>query len=215
MTKNIASLIDHTLLKPEATAAQIRQLCTEAQENQFYAVCINPYWLPTARKMLAGSSVKLVTVIGFPLGASLSKTKVQETVAAVEAGADEIDMVMNIGAALNGHWDFIQHEIHDVVSAAKDRPVKVILEIACLDAEQIRRASEVAVEAGAQFVKTSTGFGSGGATVEAVKQMRSVVGKDFGVKASGGIRDRATAEAMIAAGASRLGTSNSVAIVKG
>jgi deoxyribose-phosphate aldolase len=214
MTENIASLIDHTLLKSEATIVQIRQLCEEAREHEFYAVCINPYWLSTARKFMAGSGVKLATVVGFPLGASLSKTKAQETAGAVEAGADEIDMVINIGAAREGHWDFIQHEIHDIVSAAKGRPVKVILEIGCLNNEQIQRACMTAVEAGAQFVKTSTGFGPGGATVEAVKLMRKTVGSEFGVKASGGIRDRAMAEAMLEAGASRLGTSASVAIVQ-
>jgi deoxyribose-phosphate aldolase len=214
MTENIASLIDHTLLKPDATADQVRKLCEEAREHGFYSVCLNPYWLPTARKLLAGSAVKLCTVVGFPLGASLSKTKVQETAAVVEAGADEIDMVMNIGAARDGHWDFIRHEIHDVVSAAKGRPVKVILEISLLNEAQIRQACLTTVEAGAHFVKTSTGFAAGGATVEAVKLMRKAVGCEFGVKASGGIRDRAAAERMIEAGATRLGTSASVSIVQ-
>lgn len=212
-TQNIASLIDHTLLCPKATIREITKLCTEAKEHGFYAVCVNPYWVSTARKLLAGSGVKLVTVVDFPLGTGLSKVKQQAAAAAVEAGADELDVVMNTAAALEGHWDFVEHEIHEIVSAAKGRPVKVILEICQLSDAQIEEACRRVVKAGAHAVKTSTGFAASGATEHAVTLMRKTVGCTFGVKASGGIRDRASAEKLIAAGANRLGTSASVAIV--
>jgi deoxyribose-phosphate aldolase len=211
----IASIIDHTLLKPDATIREIEQLCREAVEHTFAAVCINPYWIPTVKPLLNGSGVKLCTVAGFPLGASLSKTKIAETRDAAEAGADEIDMVMNVGAALEDHWNFIEHEIHDVVSAAHGKTVKVILETCLLDPARIAEACKAAERGGANYVKTSTGFSKGGATVEAVKTMRGAVSCHIGVKASGGIRDRAAAEAMIEAGATRLGTSAGVAIVAG
>jgi deoxyribose-phosphate aldolase len=215
MTENIAELIDHTLLKPEATITEITALCVEAKEYGFWSVCVNPYWIPNVKQLLAESQVKICSVVGFPLGATLSKAKAHETVDAVEAGADEIDMVMNIGAALEGHWDFIEHEIHEVVSAARGRLVKVILETCLLDNAQIIEVSKRVVSGGAHFVKTSTGFSKSGATVEVVKLIRQTVGCNFGIKASGGVRDRATAEAMLAAGASRLGTSASVNILKG
>lgn len=213
LTQNIASLIDHTLLCSKATIREITKLCNEAKEHKFHSVCVNPYWVTTAKKLLAGSGVKLVTVVDFPLGTGLSKMKQQAASAAVDAGADEIDMVMNTGAALEGHWDFVEHEIHEIVSAAKGRHVKVILEICHLNDAQIEEACRRVVKAGAHSVKTSTGFGPSGATEHAVALMRKTVGCTFGVKASGGIRDRETAEKMLAAGASRLGTSNSVAIV--
>jgi deoxyribose-phosphate aldolase len=215
MTENIASLIDHTLLKPEATITDITQLCTEAKQFGFYSVCINPYWIPSVNKLLGDSAVKICTVIGFPLGATLSKAKAQEARDVVEAGADELDMVINQGAAKEGHWDFIEHEIHEVVSVAQGRTVKVILETCQLTNDEIVQACERTVKAGAHFVKTSTGFAKSGASVEAVKLMRKTVGCAFGVKASGGIRDRATAEGMLLAGANRLGLSASVAIVSG
>lgn len=215
MTTNLASLIDHTLLKATATLSEITQLCAEAKTHGFFSVCVNPYWIPDCRHLLEGSSVKVCTVVGFPLGATLSKAKAAETKAAVDAGADEIDMVMNIGAAKEGHWDFIEHEIHEVVSSAQGRLVKVIFETCYLTLDEIKFASERTVNAKAQFVKTSTGFGTAGATVEHIKLMRETVGCTFGVKASGGVRDRATAEAMLAAGANRLGLSASVAIVQG
>jgi len=214
MKNQIAKMIDHTMLKPEATIDEIRILCEQAKAHGFYSVCINPYWIPNAKKILEGSTVKLCTVIGFPFGATLPQVKVHETTSAVAAGADEVDLVINIGAARENHWDFIEHEIHMVVSAAHGRTVKVILEICYLKEEQIEEACRRAVRAGAHYVKTSTGFGPGGATVEAVKLMRKAVGKTFGVKASGGIKDRATAEAMIAAGASRLGCSSSLTIIQ-
>lgn len=212
-TQNIASLIDHTLLCPKATIREITQLCNEAKQHAFHAVCVNPYWVPTVRKLLAGSSVKLVTVVDFPLGTGLSRMKQQAASAAVDAGADELDVVMNTAAALEGHWDFVEHEIHEIVSAAKGKPVKVILEICQLNDAQIEEACRRIVKAGAHAVKTSTGFGASGASEHAVALMRKTVGCTFGVKASGGIRDRATAEKMLAAGASRLGTSASVAII--
>ncbi len=212
MTETIARLIDHTLLKPEATRPQIEKLCAEAVQHGFYSVCINPYWIADAKLLLNGSEVKICTVVGFPLGATLPQSKAHATADALKTGADEIDMVMNIGAAKEGHWNFIEHEIHEVVSTAKGRVVKVILETCLLTEEEIRQACLAAKRAGAAFVKTSTGFSSGGATVEAVRLMRATVGPDMGVKASGGIRDRAAAESMIAAGATRLGTSNGVAI---
>jgi deoxyribose-phosphate aldolase len=212
---SLASTIDHTLLKPEATIDQIELLCAEAREHQFASVCINPYWVPTAKRSLAGSDVKICTVVGFPLGAGLSHGKVHETQEAITAGADEIDMVQNIGAACESHWNFIEHEIHEIVSTAGGRTVKVILETCLLDDDQIRNACRAAERAGAHFVKTSTGFSTGGATVEHVRLMRENVSDHIGVKASGGIRDLATAQQMIDAGATRLGTSAGVAIVQG
>jgi len=213
--ENLNELIDHTLLASTATRHQIAQLCSEAREYRFFSVCVNPYWIADCRKLLEGSSVKVCTVVGFPLGATASRSKVAEARVAVEAGADELDMVLNIGAAKEGHWDFIEHEVHEVVSAAQGRLVKVILETAALTPEEIAAASQRVVAAGAHFVKTSTGFGSGGATVEAVKLMREAVGCRFGVKASGGIKTRAQAEALIEAGATRIGSSASVALVAG
>ncbi|MEM1156660.1 MAG: deoxyribose-phosphate aldolase [Verrucomicrobiota bacterium] len=212
---SLAQYIDHTLLKPEATIDQIEILCAEAVEHQFASVCINPYWIPTAKRALAGSGVKICTVIGFPLGAGLSHAKVHETQEAVVAGADEIDMVQNIGAAREAHWNFIEHEIHEIVSTVQGRIVKVILETCLLTSEQIRHCCQAAERAGASFVKTSTGFSAGGATLEHVRLMRESVGSSVQVKASGGIRDVSTARQMIGAGATRLGTSAGVAIVTG
>lgn len=214
-TADIASIIDHTLLKPEATIREIEVLCQEARENNFGAVCINPYWIPTVKQFLEGSQVKICTVVGFPLGASLSKTKARETHDCLEAGADEIDMVMNVGAAMENHWNFIEHEIHELASITKGKCLKVIFETCLLDPERIKNACKAAEAGGANYVKTSTGFSKGGATIEAVTLMRASVSCHIGVKASGGVRDRAAAEKMIEAGATRLGTSASVAIVQG
>lgn len=211
----LASYIDHTLLKPEATIDQIEALCAEAKEHQFASVCINPYWVPTAKRALGGSSVRVCTVIGFPLGAGLSHGKVHETQEAIIAGADEIDMVQNIGAAREGHWNFIEHEIHEIVSTAEGRIVKVILETCLLDEDQIRNSCRAAERAGASFVKTSTGFSTGGATIEHVRLMKESVSDHVGVKASSGIRNLESAQQMIDAGATRLGTSAGVAIVTG
>ncbi len=214
MPNTIARFIDHTLLKPEATLEDILRLCEEAKTHHFYSVCIHPYWIADAKKALQGSSVKIATVIGFPHGATLPQVKTFETIAAIAAGADEIDMVINLGAAKEGHWNFIEHEIHSVVSAAHDRPVKVILESCLQSPESIRELCNRAVKAGAQFVKTSTGYHQGGATEEAVKIMREAVGPSFGVKASGGIRTREIAEKMLAAGANRLGCSSSLSVLQ-
>ncbi|MDE1170539.1 MAG: deoxyribose-phosphate aldolase [Verrucomicrobium sp.] len=213
-TANINELIEHTLLKPEATSADIAKLCAEAREHKFHGVCVHSHWIPDAKKNLQGSDVKVVTVVGFPHGASSSLAKAAETRIAVEAGADEVDMVINLGAVKEGHWDFIEHEIHELVSAAQGRPLKVIIEIAALTPEEISEASRRAVKAGAAFVKTATGYGPGGATPEAVARIREAAGCKAGIKASGGVKDRAGAEALIAAGATRLGTSNGVALLK-
>ncbi len=212
---NYAKMIDHTLLKPEAVVGDIEKLCKEASEHHFWSVCINPYWISTAKKFLSGTDVKICTVVGFPLGANLPQSKVHETEDALEAGADEIDMVMNIGAALEGHWNFIEHEVHEIHSVCHGKLLKVIFETCLLNDDQIKHACKASESAGADFVKTSTGFSKSGATLESVKLMRSCVPDRMGVKASGGIRDLEGAKAMIGAGAGRLGTSNGVAIVTG
>lgn len=215
MSHTLASFIDHTLLKPDATKEQIHQLCEEAIKHQFVSVCINPYWVSEAAKQLRESPVKVCTVVGFPLGATTSETKAFETRQAIQAGASEIDMVINIGALKSGDNKKVQNDIEQVVQAAAGRTVKVILEIGLLSDEEIVQASELAKAAGAHFVKTSTGFGAGGATEQAVALMRETVGTQIGVKASGGIRDAMIAKRMIDAGANRIGASSSVAIVTG
>ncbi|SDY66699.1 deoxyribose-phosphate aldolase [Thermoactinomyces sp. DSM 45892] len=213
--KNIARMIDHTLLKPDATKDQILQLCKEAREHVFASVCINPYWISLAAKELSGTEVKVCTVVGFPLGASTSEAKAFETKDAIAKGAEEIDMVMNIGALKSGDLETVEQDIRAVVEAANGVLVKVILETGLLSDEEIVQASKASKAAGAHFVKTSTGFGYGGATVEAVRLMRETVGPELGVKASGGVRDLAGAESIIAAGANRIGASASIAIVTG
>ncbi|ALS74228.1 MULTISPECIES: deoxyribose-phosphate aldolase [Planococcus] len=213
---NIASLIDHTLLKAEATAPQIEQLCKEAAEYKFASVCVNPAWVALAAKQLDQSEVKVCTVIGFPLGASTSETKAFETTDAIEKGAGEIDMVLNIGALKSGQEDVVKADVEAVVNAAKGKAiVKVILEICLLTDEEIKLASRLSKEAGADFVKTSTGFSTGGATVEAVRLMRETVGPDLGVKASGGVRSLEDVEKMVEAGATRIGASSGVQIMQG
>jgi deoxyribose-phosphate aldolase len=213
--KELAAMIDHTLLKPEATLEQIRVLCEEAKQYRFASVCVNPYWVKEAAKLLSGTDVKVCTVVGFPLGATTSETKAFETKDAIKNGADEIDMVINIGALKSGDLETVKRDIEAVVKAAEGKLVKVILETGLLTDEEIVEASKLAKEAGAHFVKTSTGFGKGGATVEAVQLMRETVGSGLGVKASGGIRDQETAQKMVGAGANRIGASASVAIVSG
>ncbi|OQP05847.1 deoxyribose-phosphate aldolase [Geobacillus sp. 46C-IIa] len=216
MTENIAKLIDHTLLKPEATEEQIIQLCREAKQHGFASVCVNPAWVKTAARELSGTDVLVCTVIGFPLGATTPETKAFETNNAIENGAREVDMVINIGALKSGDDEFVERDIRAVVEAAAGKAlVKVIIETALLTDEEKVRACQLAVKAGADYVKTSTGFSGGGATVEDVALMRRMVGDKAGVKASGGVRDRETAEAMIEAGATRIGTSSGVAIVNG
>lgn len=216
MTENIASTIDHTLLKPESTEAEIIKICDEAKEYNFATVCINPYWVPVAAKELQDSTVGITTVIGFPLGATSTVVKAAETRDAIAAGATEVDMVLNVGALKSQAELAVLEDIKAVVQAAADQAVvKVILETGLLtDAEKVR-ACELAKEAGADFVKTSTGFGPGTATVEDIRLMRQTVGPNIGVKASGGVRDAITAKAMIEAGATRIGASAGIAIVKG
>ena len=211
----LAHYIDHTLLKPEASRAQVETLCAEAAEHSFATVCVNGSRVELAHSLLEDCDVQVATVVGFPLGAADADAKRYETEVAVDVGAGEIDMVMNVGRFLDGEHDYIVREIRDVVEAADDRVVKVILETCLLTEDQIEQASKLVVQAQAHFVKTSTGFGSAGATVEHVKLMRETVGQFAGVKAAGGIRDAATARAMIEAGATRLGTSAGVAIITG
>ncbi|ALC84924.1 deoxyribose-phosphate aldolase [Bacillus sp. FJAT-22090] len=216
MTQNIAALIDHTLLKQNATKEQIEKLCEEAKTYTFASVCVNPTWVELSAKLLQDSPVKVCTVIGFPLGASTTEVKAFETKNAIENGAEEIDMVINVGALKDADYDFIQKDIAAVVEAAKGKAiVKVILETCLLTNEEIVKASEISTAAGADFVKTSTGFSTGGATVEAVKLMRDTVGQDLGVKASGGVRSLEDLQAMVDAGASRIGASSGVEIMQG
>ncbi len=215
----IAKFIDHTNLKPYATKEDITRLCDEAMEYGFYAVCVNPYRVKLAKSYLEEkkANVKVASVIGFPLGATPTEVKVFEAKKALEDGADELDMVINIGALKDGNYDYVKRDIEEVVKVAHEKgaKVKVIIEICYLTEEEKIKACELAKEAGAHFVKTSTGFGTGGATVEDVKLMRKVVGPEMGVKAAGGIRTYEQAVAMINAGATRIGTSSGVKIVEG
>ncbi|RLQ92062.1 deoxyribose-phosphate aldolase [Planomicrobium sp. Y74] len=213
---NIASYIDHTLLKPESTKEQVIQLCKEAAEYEFASVCVNPSYVETAAAELKNSKVKVCTVIGFPLGASTSETKAFETKDAIEKGAEEIDMVVNIGAIKSGDSKLVKNDIQAVVDAAKGKAiVKVIIEASLLTDEEKVLASRLSKEAGADFVKTSTGFSTGGATVADVKLMRETVGSELGVKASGGVRSLEDVQGMIDAGASRIGASSGVQIMQG
>uniref|UniRef100_A0A7C3I3H3 Deoxyribose-phosphate aldolase n=1 Tax=Gracilinema caldarium TaxID=215591 RepID=A0A7C3I3H3_9SPIR len=209
----IAKTIDHTILKPTATAEQIRELCAEARANHFASVCVNPCWVPLVAKELNNSDVLVCTVIGFPLGANPTDIKVEETKWAVKNGAQEVDMVINIGALKGGDYKTVEEDIRAVVKAAGKATVKVIIETCFLSNDEKRIACEAAMKAGAHFVKTSTGFGTGGATVEDVKLMRKTVGDAMKVKASGGIRSYHDAIAMLDSGADRIGTSSGVAIV--
>ena len=211
----IAAAIDHTLLKPDATRAEIVKVCDEARKHSFASVCVNSTWIRLVAQLLAGSRVMPICVVGFPLGAMSTPGKVAETLQSIEDGAAEIDMVVNIGALKGGELTVVYEDIAAVVAAAQGRPVKVILETAMLDRDQKIAACVISKAAGAAFVKTSTGFGGGGATVEDVQLMRAVVGPDMGVKASGGIRNTEIARKLLAAGADRLGASASVAIVRG
>lgn len=217
--REIARYIDHTNLKPYATKEDIIKLCDEAIQYGFYAVCVNPYRVKLAKDYLRekGADVRVASVIGFPLGATPTEVKVFEAKKALDDGADELDMVINIGALKDGDYEYVKRDIEEVVKVAHEKgaKVKVIIETCYLTDEEKVKACELAKEAGADFVKTSTGFGSGGATVEDVKLMRKVVGPDMGVKASGGIRTYEQAVAMIEAGANRIGTSSGVKIVEG
>ncbi|PPA71458.1 deoxyribose-phosphate aldolase [Jeotgalibacillus proteolyticus] len=216
MTTDIAKMIDHTLLKPEATKEQIVELCEEASQNGFMSVCVNPAWVKLSSELLHETDVKVCTVIGFPLGASATQTKAFETKQAIEDGATEVDMVINVGALKSGQFEDVQQDIQAVVAAAKGKALtKVIIETALLTDDEKIRACELAAAAGADYVKTSTGFSTGGATVDDIKLMRETVGPDIGVKASGGVRSTEDATAMIEAGATRIGASSGVKILQG
>ena len=213
---SIAALIDHTILKPEATRDDVVKICREARQYGFASVCVNPYWVPLVRAELAGSAVKVCTVVGFPLGATSTEAKVAETAVAVRVGATEIDMVINIGALRSGDRDAVRQDIRQVVRTAHEAGaiVKVILETALLDDAQKAAACTLAKQAGADFVKTSTGFSTSGATAHDVALMRGVVGPEMGIKAAGGIRTLSDLRAMTAAGATRIGASASIKIVE-
>lgn len=205
--------IDHTLLKPEATQDQIETLCQEAKQYDFASVCVNPYWVPFCKEELKDSDVKVCTVIGFPLGATSSASKAFETAHAIEQGADEVDMVMNIGELLAGHDQAVQKDIEAVVQAAQGKIVKVILETCLLNDAQIERACSLCVKAKADSVKTSTGFNSAGANTHVVEVMKQAVKGQAKVKAAGGVRNQADMDAMIAAGADRIGTSHGIELM--
>ena len=206
-------LIDHTLLKQDATPEQIVKLCEEAKQFDFMSVCVNPAYVPLAAKCLAGSDVKVCTVIGFPLGMNLTKTKVEEAQLCIREGAQEIDMVINVGMLKAGHDDYVEEEIRELKSVAGGLVLKVIIETCLLTDEEKVRACEAAKRAGADFVKTSTGFSTGGATPHDVALMRKTVGPEMGVKASGGVRTHEDLLAMVEAGANRIGTSNGTKII--
>jgi deoxyribose-phosphate aldolase len=212
----LAATLDHTLLKADATRAQVLQICEEAAQYRFACAMVNPFWVSTAVAALAGTGVPVGVVIGFPLGASLCESKIDETKRVIALGAHDVDMVMNIGALRGGEYTTVAEDIRGVVEAAHGRGaiVKVILETSLLNFEEKLRASEIAVNAGADFIKTSTGFSTGGATMDDIAQMRGVAGARCGVKASGGIRSLADARAMLQAGATRIGASASVRIVQ-
>lgn len=211
----INQYIDHTLLKPESTQEQIDHLLSEAVEYQFASVCVNPTWVAHCSKTLAGTGVKVCTVVGFPLGANTSSVKAFETKDAIANGADEIDMVINVGQLKSGQYEVVEADIRAVVEASQDKLVKVIIETCLLTNDEKVKACQLAVSAGADFVKTSTGFSAAGATVEDIVLMRETVGPNIGVKAAGGARSYEDAEAFIEAGATRIGTSSGVAIVSG
>lgn len=214
--ERVASMIDHTVLKPDATREEIEKLCEEARRYLFASVCINPSYVPLCAQMLRMTNVKVCTVVGFPLGANRSAVKAFETENAIADGAQEVDMVINVGALKSKDHGLVERDIRAVVEACRSIVVsKVIIEAALLDDEEKIAACKLAKAAGADFVKTSTGFGPGGATAHDVALMRAVVGSEMGVKAAGGIRDAETAREMIAAGASRIGASASIKIVGG
>jgi deoxyribose-phosphate aldolase len=209
----IAQFIDHTALKPDTSEEQIYQLCAEAKEHGFAAVCVNPTWVNLCKRLLSDTKVGVCAVIGFPLGASMPETKAFEARETIVAGATEVDMVLNIGALKSGNINRVEYDMRSVREATLGTTLKVIIETCLLTDKEKVLACELASKVGADFVKTSTGFSSGGATADDVRLMRKTVGNIMGVKASGGIRDYATAKAMINAGANRLGCSASVAIV--
>lgn len=213
--KEIAKYLDDTLLKADATPEQIVKICEEAKTYGCASVCVNSSYVPLVSKELAGSEVKTCCVIGFPLGACTSESKAAETTDSISKGAQEVDMVIHVGRAKAGDWDYVKKDISAVVKAAEGKAlVKVIIETCLLTDDEKKKACQAAKEAGADFVKTSTGFSTGGAKVEDIRLMRETVGAEMGVKASGGVRDFATAQAMIEAGATRIGTSSAAGIVQ-
>lgn len=213
---NLSKYIDHTILKANATEAEVIQVCDEAKTHNFYSVCINPYFVSLVADQLKGSEVKVTSVIGFPLGANTTEIKAQESLKAVNDGAHEIDMVINVSALKDGKFDYVENDIAAVVDAIKGKAIlKVILETCLLNEEEKIKACELSKKAGAHFVKTSTGFSTGGATEADIKLMKSIVGDGMEVKASGAVRDYETAIRMIEAGATRIGASSSVSIVAG
>ncbi|WP_079530319.1 deoxyribose-phosphate aldolase [Halobacillus hunanensis] len=216
MGQNLAKMIDHTQLKPDTSKDKITEICHEAKEHGFMSVCVNPCWVEYSSQLLEGTDVRVCTVIGFPLGATTTETKVFETRQAIKNGATEVDMVINVGELKSGNTKAVQADIEAVVNEAKGKAlVKVIIETSLLNDEEKVTASQLTKDGGADFVKTSTGFSGGGATVEDVSLMRKTVGPDLGVKASGGVRDYEGARAVIEAGATRIGASAGIAIVNG
>ncbi|WP_164668568.1 deoxyribose-phosphate aldolase [Virgibacillus doumboii] len=216
MSKDLAKYIDHTQLKPETTKEKIEQIVAEAKEHGFASVCVNPFWVPYCYSELKDTEVKVCTVIGFPLGATSTETKKFETKQAIQDGATEVDMVINIGALKSDDDETVKRDIEAVVETAKGNALtKVIIETSLLSDDEKARACKLVKETGADFVKTSTGFSGGGATIEDVKLMRQTVGDKMGVKASGGVRDLETTKAMIDAGATRIGASAGVDIIAG
>jgi deoxyribose-phosphate aldolase len=209
----LAAMIDHTLLKPNAVEGDIKKICLEAKEYHFWSVCVNSTWVTAVKQFLAGSTVKVCSVVGFPLGAMSTDAKQAETRFAVRDGADEIDMVINVGLLKSGKFDAVQKDIAGVKSACDGRVLKVIIETCLLDEEEKQRACELAVKAGADYVKTSTGFSTGGAVESDIVLMRKSIPPAMGLKASGGVRTYEDAVKMINAGATRIGTSNGIAII--
>ncbi len=213
---DLQKYIDHTILKPDASKEDIIEICSQAKQYGFYSVCINPFYVPLVKKELEGSNVKITSVVGFPLGANTKEVKAFEAKQAVNNGADEVDMVINIAALKNKDYDIVREDIIAVLNSIEDKAIlKVIIETCLLTDKEKIKACEITKEAGAHFVKTSTGFSTGGAELEDIKLMRKIVGEKVGVKASGGIRDKEKTIAMIEAGANRIGASSSVTIVTG
>ena len=213
-TINMAKLIEHTLLRPDATETDILRLCNEAERYGFFAVCVHPFFVKTVKPLLLKSKIKISTVIGFPLGLTLAEVKVYESMQAVLNGADELDIVMNIGAAKSGNWKTVEKEISDVITATPDSIHKIIIETCYLTDDEKMNASLSAMNAGAEFIKTSTGFGPAGAVVKDVELIRSVTGGRTGIKAAGGIKTLKNVMEFINAGATRIGTSSGVNIMK-
>jgi deoxyribose-phosphate aldolase len=211
---NIAKLIDHSLLRPYATEAEILKLCEEADKYGFYAVCIHPYFVKMAREALFKTHVKVATVIGFPLGITLPQVKIYEAMEAVLNGAEELDIVINITLAKSGKWDLVEKEISEIITATSDVVHKIIIETCYLTDDEKKRACSAIINAGAEFVKTSTGFGTAGVTIEDVKLLKSITKGKIGIKASGGIKTLRDLQALIDAGATRIGTSSAVEIMK-